>query len=423
MKSNNFYACSVAILVCSVCRLLTAQDDWPRFRGPNGSGVSESQTVPTEWSEDEIRWRFPLKGEGNSSPVIWGRQVFVTAADVERGKRTLYAIEASTGKQNWKREFPFEKYKRHKNNSFASSTPAVDELHVYTIWRSSQGSPVIAMTHSGKTVWEFDLGPWKQGQGGASSPIVYDEWVIISNDHRAGSRLVALDRETGQEAWRIPREGKRACFTTPCIYHRTGHSPEIIFTHCYEGIIGVDPSTGNQNWHIDVFGIHSQRAIGSPVIFDDLVIGSSGAAGGKRSVVAVRPFNDPQTVDGQTATAEEIYRLVKSSPHVPTPIIHEDVLYLWEDKGVVSAHDARNGDLLWRLRAGGTFFASPIIVSGRLMNLDVTGKVHVLKTGEHPERLAENQLPEGGKGSMAVGAGHLVIRTEKALYGISEPLK
>ena len=100
-----------------------------------------------------------------------------------------------------------------KNNSFASSTPAVDELHVYTMWHSPEGSPVTAYTHTGQKVWEFDLGPWTQGQGGASSPIVYEEWVFIDNDHREGSMLIALDRKSGREAWRIPRQGERACFT------------------------------------------------------------------------------------------------------------------------------------------------------------------------------------------------------------------
>jgi outer membrane protein assembly factor BamB len=147
---------------------------------------------------------------------------------------------------------------------------------------------------------------------------------------------------------------------------------------------------------------------------------SSGAAGGKRNVVAVRPLSKPKVIEETTVTAEEAYRLFKSSPHVPTPIIYQGRLYLWEDKGVVTAHDARTGDVIWRTRAGGTFFSSPIIVDGKLMNLDVTGKVIIIQLGEEPTILAENQLPEGGKGSMAVGAGRLFVRTETALYAIGE---
>ena len=400
-----------------------AQENWPRFRGPNGSGVSSLKNIPSEWTAADYRWKFELPGEGNSSPVIWDGQVFITSAEVERGERFLFAIDAATGRQNWKHAFPFIKYKRHKNNSFASSTPAVDELHIYSLWRSPEGSPVVAMTHAGEKVWEHDLGPWTQGQGGASSPIVYQEWVLIANDHREGSALLALDRKTGQEIWRIPREGKRACFTTPCVYSPPMGSPEIIFTHCYEGIIGVDPATGVQKWHLDVFGTHSQRAVGSPVIYQDLVIGSSGAAGGKRNVVAVRPLEKQVTVDDEVTSAEEVYRLFKSSPHVPTPIVHKDRIYLWEDKGVVSAHNARNGELIWRLRAGGTYFASPIIIDDRLFNLDVTGKVFVISLGDKPKILAENQLPEGGKGSLAAGAGLLIVRTEPGLYAISRTRK
>ena len=120
-------------------------------------------------------------------------------------------------------------------------------------------------------------------------------------------------------------------------------------------------------------------------------------------------------------TAEEAYRLfqiVTSRPDPPLSI-RDDSIY-GEDKGVVTAHDARTGDVIWRTRAGGTFFSSPIIVDGKLMNLDVTGKVIIIQLGEEPTILAENQLPEGGKGSMAVGAGRLFVRTETALYAIGE---
>ncbi|MBD3675817.1 MAG: PQQ-binding-like beta-propeller repeat protein [Planctomycetaceae bacterium] len=413
----------VAMMLSVVLSSLDAQENWPRFRGPNGSGISGIETIPTEWNQGNFHWKFDLPGEGNSSPVVWDRQVFVTSADAEGGKRYLYALDVATGRQNWKHEFPFTKYKRHKNNSFASSTPAVDELYVYTIWRSAEGSSVVALTHSGETSWTYDLGPWTQGQGGASSPIAYREWIFIANDHREGSALLALDRKTGKEIWRIPREGKRACFTTPCVYSPPNGSPEIIFTHCYEGIIGVDPATGLQKWHIDVFGRHSQRAVGSPVIYEELVIGSSGAAGGKRNVVAVRPLTETKTEEKNILSAEEEYRVFKSSPHVPTPIVYQNRLYLWEDKGVVSAHNARTGELIWRLRVGGTYFASPIVVNDRLFNLDVTGKVFVISLKGEPEVLAENQMPEGGKATLAAAAGMLFVRTDSALYAIGESLQ
>lgn len=398
---------------------LFSEDNWPRFRGPNGTGISDVKTVPSKWSDENIHWRFPLPGEGIASPVVWEDQVFITTADVDRGIRSLYAVDTRSGKENWRLDFPFEKYRKHKNNSFASSTPAVDELHVYAVWQSPQESALIAVAHNGEKQWSYDLGSRTQGQGGAASPIVYGEWVIFPNDHQKGSFLVAVDRQTGREAWKIPRKGERACFTTPCVYAPPGRSPEIIFTHCFEGITGVDPATGVQNWHIDVFGTNPQRAIGSPVVFEDLVIGSSGAVGGKRNIVAVRPLAKPARKPS-AETAEEIYRVFKSAPHVPSPIVHEGRLYLWEDKGVVTAHDAASGEVLWRQRVGGNYFASPIIVDNRLFNIDATGAVFVLGLGDDPQILAENKLPEGGKASPAAGAGRFFVRTEKTLYAIGE---
>jgi outer membrane protein assembly factor BamB len=410
----------ISVVVTTSSFKVFSEDNWPRFRGPNGTGISDVKTVPSKWGDKNIHWRFPLPGEGNASPVVWENQVFVTAADADRGIRSLYAIDAGAGKENWRLDFPFEKYRKHKNNSFASSTPAVDELHVYAVWQSPQESALVAVTHNGEKQWSYDLGPRTQGQGGAASPIVYGEWVIFPNDHQKGSFLVAVDRKTGDEAWKIPRKGERACFTTPCVYALPGRSPEIIFTHCYEGITGVDPATGVTNWHIDVFGTNSQRAIGSPVISNDLVIGSSGAAGGKRNIVAVRPLASDVQRQQPNATAEEIYRVFKSAPHVPSPIVHEGRLYLWEDKGVVTAHDAASGEVIWRQRIGGNYFASPVIVDNRLLNMDVTGAVFVVSLGDDPQILAKNKLPEGGKASFAVGAGLLFARTEKALYAIGE---
>jgi len=416
------YCSGLVLVVMAVAAFsfnLSADDNWPRFRGPNGTGISDAKFIPSKWTKQNILWQFPLPGEGNASPVVWDQQVFVTTADEERGIRSLYAIDAGSGRENWRLDFPFEKYRKHKNNSFASSTPAVDELHVYVVWQSPQASSLIAVTHEGEQKWSYDLGPRTQGQGGAASPIVYGEWVIFPNDHQQGSFLAAVDRKTGTEAWKIPREGKRACFTTPCVYAPPGRPPEIIFTHCYEGIAGVDPATGVQNWQIDVFGTNEQRAIGSPAVFQDLVIGSSGAVGGKRNIVAVRPLAKDAQQQG-AATAEEIYRVFKSAPHVPSPIVYKGRLYLWEDKGVVTAHDAASGEVIWRQRVGGNYFSSPVIVDDRLFNMDVTGSVFVLSLGDDPQILAENKLPEGGKASPAVGAGRLFVRTEKALYAIGE---
>ena len=169
---------------------------WNRFRGPNGSGISEVTTIPVRWGEDDYNWTIQLPGSGHSSPVSWDKRLFVTSADPLAGERYLLCIQSDDGSVLWTRVFPFDEFKRNKRNSFASHTPAVDANHVYTIWQSTQGSVLVAMDHDGKQVWEFKLGGFSGGHGPATSPIVHDNLVIICNDQEGKngkSFLVALD--------------------------------------------------------------------------------------------------------------------------------------------------------------------------------------------------------------------------------------
>ncbi len=312
-----------------------------------------------------------------------------------------------------KREFPFESYKHHKNNSSASNTPTVDADRVYVLWQSRDSSPLVALDHDGRELWRFDLGPYLHGQGGATSPILYENLVVIGNDHSAGSALVAVDRATGQEVWRIPRAGKRACYSTPCVFAPSDREPELIFTHCYEGIVGVDPRSGRQKWMIDVFGRHSQRAVGSPIVYGDLVIGSSGAGGGERNVVAIRPASS-----GMQAT--ETYRVQRTAPHVPTPLVYHDRLFLWGDRGIVACADARTGKSIWTGRVRGNFFGSPVCVDGNLYCADVDGEIVVVAAADEFRELARNPVGQQIRSTPAVSGGTMFIRSASRLMAIGK---
>lgn len=388
-------------------------ENWNRFRGPNGTGISSATTIPVEWTDNDYNWTVTLPGKGHASPVTWGPRVFVASADQENKTRALQCLDVSTGRELWRNDIPFELYRLQKNNSFASSTPAVDSDHVYILWHSRVASPLIAYDHSGQKVWEVDLGPYLHGQGGATSPITSGDLVIVSNDHREDSFLLAVDRLTGQERWRIPREGKRACYGTPCIHQPDDRPAEVIFSHCYEGIIGVDLKTGHQNWHIDVFGRASQRALGSPIVAGDLVIASSGGIGGERQVVAVRPQQS-----GSQVRAEEAYRLIRQAPHVPTPLAYRNWLFLWSDAGIATCADRDSGRVIWQKRIGGNFFSSPICIDGKLYCVDLDGDVVVIAAADSYELLGRNSLGFPSRATPAVSNGTLLIRTESRLFSI-----
>ena len=399
-----------------VCLLLVASSlvqaqEWTRFRGPNGSGISEAKTIPVQWSADGHLWKTSLPGEGISSPVIWGKQLYITSANASAGQRYLLCINADDGSELWKREFTFAKYKKHSNNSFASNTPVVDEDHVYVLWQSKKKSTLTAITHDNKVIWTFDLGPYDHGQGGATSPIVYDDTVFVCNDQKKNSFLLAVDRKTGKEKWKIPRQGKRACYTTPCVFQFGKSKPEIIFTHCFEGIVGIEPETGTQKWMIDVFGRFAQRAVGSPFQSGDMIISSSGARLGDKNVVAVRPGSVKD--DGKP---EEVFRVTKTAPHVPTPVAFGEWLFLWNDTGVVTCTSLKDGSVVWQKRVGGNFFGSPVCIDGKLYNVDLEGNVVVIAAGPKFEALATNSLGEPSRSTPAVANKTLFIRTYSTIF-------
>lgn len=401
-----------AITALEAGRSLPAQE-WTRFRGPNGTGISDAEAIPAEWSKDDYNWTISLPGKGHSSPVIWGQRLFVTACDEEQETRHLLCIDTTDGRVLWDNELKFQIYKKHKNNSFASSTPCVDERHIYVVWHSKTSSPLKAFDHNGNEAWTYELGSYLHGQGGATSPIVYGDMVVLANDQKSPSFLLAVDRSTGKEIWKTDREGKRACYATPCVFKPKDRAAELIFSHCYEGIVGVDPKTGQQNWHIDVFGRASQRALGSPVVTDELVMATSGGVGGERQLVAVRPVNTGSTVD-----TTEAWRTNKQTPHVPTPVVYKDWLFLWSDQGIVSCLDKATGDSIWKQRVGGNYFGSPVCVGGRLYCMDLDGNVAVIAASDNYKLFGKTALGEGTKATPSVSDGVMYLRTESQLFSL-----
>ena len=393
--------------------LLASAQDWPRFRGPNGTGVSDATTVPAKWTDKDVNWKATLPGRGHSSPVLWGDRVFLTSADLKKGERYLLCLSTSDGREFWRRRFGFSRYKTSKRNSYASNTPAADADRVYVLWQTTKESALHAFDHDGKPVWKADLGGYKAGHGTGSSPIVTGDMVIVCNDQDGDSFLAAFDRSTGEIRWKTPRIGDRACYSTPCVYVRAGHDPELIFTHSFRGITGVDVRTGRKNWEIKVFGTHKQRAVGSPVLFGDLVIGSSGFTSSEKNVVAVRP-----DASAKETGAREVYRLQDRVPHVPTPLVVGERLYLWSDLGIVSCVDAATGKRVWQGRVEGRYHGSPVSAGGRIYCIDQKGVVAVVATGDRFKLLARNDLGEPASSTPAIADGVMYVRTWSRLHSV-----
>jgi outer membrane protein assembly factor BamB len=388
----------------------TAGQEWTRFRGPNGSGVSTATTVPVRWTEKDYNWKVELPGVGHSSPVLWGERIFVTSADEKTGKRFLLCLRARDGERLWSRDFAGQRHAKHADNSFATATPTVDDRRVYVCWGNAGEYLVVALDHDSNEVWRVDLGPFKGGHGFGPSPIVHGDLLVVPSDQDGPSVLYGLEATTGKVRWKVPRKSK-ASYTTPCVYQPKDRPAEIVFASYEHGITGIDPKTGAVSWEIDVFDKrHVETAIGSPVVAGDLVLGTCGWLGVRQEVVAVRPGADKQ--------GAEVYQINRSAPLCTTPLVRDDLLFLWSDGGMVTCADVRTGKIHWRERIPGTYYASPVCVGERLYGLSREGDVIVLAAAKQFEVLARNPLGEGSHSTPAVADGRMYLRTFSHLISL-----
>ena len=404
----------LAWIICSICSSYVATgENWPRFRGPNGTGISNSQ-IPVKWTSKNFQWKTHLPATGHGSPIVWGNSIFLLCADEQEGSRTAVGINTNTGKILWAVKFAASKHKHHKQNSFASSTPAADAERVYFSWGTPDNLTLVAISHGGKLIWKKDLGAVKRGHGFGASPIIYKNLLILNNDQDGDSSLIALDKNNGKIAWESPRKSKRLTYSTPITYTAPDRKEELIFTNWTHGITGVNPTNGKVNWENSVFNQSSkERAIGSPITAGDLVIGSCGFVTKLKHIVALRP---------KGKLMEEVWRIEKSVPHIPTPILIGKNLFLWNDQGIVTCVEAETGKIQWNERTvrSGKFFSSPVAANGIIYCIDSNGKMIVMRGDGKFEILAENDLDQRCNSTPAIANNRMYIRTYTHLIAIAK---
>ncbi|MEM7311665.1 MAG: PQQ-binding-like beta-propeller repeat protein [Planctomycetota bacterium] len=402
---------------------LASAENWPRFRGPNGSGVAENIDFPESWKDNDYAWKVDVPGIGHSSPVIWGDMIFLQSGSKDGSQRIAMSFEAKTGKVRWTHYLDSKQHKKHGRNSFGSSTPAADETGVYMAWGSPEGNTLSKFTHDGVRLWEAKLGPYQCNHGPAISPMVIGDLVICPmlqgayRTQRPGpgevakpGTILAFNRQTGKPAWQATMGSGKASFSVPCI-HNTPGGPELVCCNTANGMFGLDPKTGEETWSLGVF---KQRTVSSPIVAGDLLIGSTGSGGGGNYVVAVDP---------KDATPEEKFRFRKQAPYVPTPVYHNGLLFLWSDKGIASCIEIESGDTLWSERASGPMSGSPICVSGRLIGVDEEGTVTVLDAARTYRKLGQTKLPGPSRATPAAAQGRVFFRTETQLMALGSGSK
>ena len=423
----------------SVSTAVSAQ--WPQWRGPDGLGISKEKDLPLEWSPTKnVAWKTEIPGRGHSSPVVSGGLIFLTAAikgeevpdrkapvhlnfdytpgyvhpdavDIEfKETLKLYAVDAKTGRIAWERVaydgVMFDD--RHRKNTYASSTVATDGERAYAFFESAG---LYAYDFNGNLAWKRDLGPIiKAGLGPGTSPIVYKDLLILQCDQEMGdgSAIVAVDRRTGADAWRVSRKNRRS-WATPLVVHAADRD-ELIASGA-ESVIAYDPLTGRELWR--AAGTRS-HPIPSPVATKGLVFLSAGSQA--KVVMAMRP--------GGGERDPIVWRYNKGAAYVPSPIAVGDYFYLMSDTGIITCFDALTGQIVYeggRPPIPSTFFASPVAFDGKILLTSEDGDSFVIKAGPVHEVLATNSVGESVYASPAIGGGRIYIRGEKHLFAIGKP--
>ncbi len=404
------------------------ENAWTRFRGPNGSGISGAEAIPIKWTAEEYNWTVKLPGDGSSSPVAWKENLFVTCNDRKKSIRSIVCVNAANGKTNWRRGFPYTSYRVHRDNDFASATPAVDAAGVVVAWSLPGQLLMLALDLEGKELWRRDLGPYVGIHGSASSPIIVDGLVILANDQMhpevmkrhlpkgasmvpGKSFLIAVDRMSGKTRWKIDRRTVLAGYSTPCVRQAGGGARELVFSGTAHGMTGVDLATGKLNWEIK--GILNSRVVGSPQLYQDLVFGSYGSGLSAQRLVAVQAPRKGGVKEPKVA-----YKVSQSPPLVPSCLIKDDLLFLWTDSGIVSCLDAATGKRHWRERVGGSYYCSPVWIDGRLYCTSKAGAVVVIAADKTFKLLAKNPLGEKCFATPAVANGVMYQRTQTKLFSL-----
>ena len=392
----------------------SAKENWPRFRGNNGDGTADCQ-IPSEWKKKNFRWSLPLEESGHGSPAVWGNRVFLNASAKKGKTRTILCADARSGEIEWIRSYASKTHRTHRYNSFASSTPALDEKRVYSVWGHPSELKASAHDHQGRLIWEKDLGGVTGGHGFGVSPIVHQDLLIIPNDQeKGGGSHYALDCKTGAIRWQVPRASKRLTYSTPCVFTSPMGEHELIFTNWWLGFTSLAPQTGKQLWELSVFGRpHSERAISSPIVAGDLVLGVCGFTTLDKHLVAIRPAS--ASGDGQ---AQEIWRMEETMPHIPTPLLSTNRLYLSADNGVITCLRPQTDKRVWKARVQGvqdTFFGSPVLAGDTVFCVSAYGQVVAIADDEEFRQLGTTNLGELCRSTPALANGDLYLRTGERL--------
>ncbi|MBE0535688.1 MAG: PQQ-like beta-propeller repeat protein [Phycisphaerae bacterium] len=380
---------------------------WPGWRGPRGDGTCVEQDVVTEWDPAGALWKTELPGQGHASPIVWGDRVFTVTALPETQERVLLCLDRRTGSIVWQRtvvQGPLEKI--HRENSYASGTPATDGERVYVVFRV--GDDIVAAAHdfvSGRQLWLVRPGTHTGEWGFSNEPVLYKDKVIVDGDSKGDSFLIALGRDDGKTHWRVDRGNKGISYSAPLIRELAGRTQMI---QCGDRCVaGFDPDTGREIWRVDG---PSQEFASTPVYSERAGLVFASSSWPKQILLAIRPDGR-----GDVTETHVVWRDTKGAPYVPSMIVADDFLLTISNSGVAFCYEAATGKVHWQEKLG-RHHASPVLVNGLVFFINDDGEVNVIRPGAEFERVATYDLGESCYASPAVSDGLVFVRGFRHLF-------
>ena len=455
-----------AVLILASALLMAA--DWPQFRGPNASGVSQEINLPTVFSPTEnVVWKTPLP-MGNSSPAVAGDKIFLTGFEGDR--LFTIALDRATGKILWRREAPRPRKQviERPANGPVSATPATDGQNVYSFF---QDFGLLAYGPDGNELWRMPLGPFNNPFGHGASPILAGDTLLMNVDQDVGSFLLAMDKMSGRVLWRTPRPHAQRGYATPILYKQ-----QVVVAGSYR-LSGYDLRSGKEVWWIRQLPWQVKP---TPVIADDVVYFITFSAesdpgeqeivppfgealakfdGDKNGKLSKNEVSDPRAKarfeeyldlddsgfleerdwdrfrerrqgesgvrayrlggEGDLTESGLLWKNPRSLPNVPSPLVYRGVLYTLKEGGILSSLDLRTGAFLKQGRlqgALGDYYASPVGADGKIYTISEEGKAAVIQAGAEWQVLRVNDLGDGCRATLAIADGKLYVRTFGMLY-------
>jgi outer membrane protein assembly factor BamB len=418
-----------AAMIATVFAISPASADWLRFRGPNGSGISDS-TAPTEFGENKnLKWKVELPGRGISSPIVVGDKVFVTSytgyggdlgSNIEDLKRHLICVDRASGKIAWKKTvdatMPEDEWRPPgvTTHGYASNTPVSDGEHLF-VFLGKGG--VYALDFDGNVKWNTIVGEMSSNRkwGSAASPLVYENLVIVNASEEARA-IIALDKATGKEVWKHDSRSLELAYGTPRLVELKDGTKEIVISAPSQ-IWAMDPATGKTNWSAKTAMTGN---VSPSVIVDGETVYSFGGYRSAGSVSVRAGGKDDVSNSNVNWTS-------RTSSYVATPLLYEDAFYWLDDRGLANSSSAKDGKEIYRERVNGLtgrpVYASPILIDGKIYAVTRRAGTIVYEPGEKFTEIARNKFAGDNtdfNASPAISENRLYLRSNKALYCVGD---